>query len=304
MKRSRSLRSERVEKAAEAASARPRLELRDVSFSYGERERKLLRGISASLVGGRLFCLLGANGAGKSTLFKLILGLLSPSSGGIFLDGRALTDYTERERARKMAYIPQEEGSLFMFKTEDVILTGAYPHLGAWEHPSSDDRRRVFDLMEKMDILNLAARPYPLLSGGERQLVRIARALYQDANILIMDEPSTGLDYGYQMRVLERARSLADEGYLVLFSAHNPMHAEWFADEIYLLRDGHLEEPTGEGSSFSAELLSEVYRYPLVRRCVEGEECRSLLLPECRPRQRRCGEARAERREREEQGGR
>ncbi|MDO5732425.1 MAG: ABC transporter ATP-binding protein [Eubacteriales bacterium] len=247
------------------------VEIKNLSFSY--KDRPVLRKLSLQLESGRLYCLLGNNGAGKTTLFKLMLALLPPPSGTIFFAGRDLADFSTQERARQIAYIPQEERANFRYRAEEIVLMGRAPRLGLLRQPKSSDLRQVAAVMAKLRIGHLAGRYYPELSGGERQLLRIARALLQDSPFLIMDEPCTGLDYGHQMRMLETAKQLAREGYLVLFSSHNPQQAELFADEILLLRDGQMQS-----SQNDCELLSEIYNYPLKRYPIEGKY--SALLPD------------------------
>jgi iron complex transport system ATP-binding protein len=175
---------------------------------------------------------LGPNGVGKSTLFKCILSLLRSYSGDILLDGVSTRSLTERQIARSIAYIPQAHGPVFPYSVLDVVLMGAAGSHRFFALPRSEDEQYALAQLEALGIADMADRDYSLLSGGERQLVLIARALAQRAQILVMDEPTANLDYGNQVRVMEHITNLSRRGYGVLLSTHNPEHAffwSWMA---------------------------------------------------------------------------
>ena len=199
------------------------IELKNVSFSYGVVPT--LHDVSFSVRQGALVAVLGPNGAGKSTLFRCILRLLKPSAGTIRLCGEDTAAIDRRRLAKLAAYIPQSSTPVFNYTVEDAVLMGTTGALSALQAPSRSERERCARALEQLGISDLAQRGIAQLSGGERQLALIARALVQDARVLIMDEPTANLDYGNQRRVMQQVRALADGGYTILLSTHNPEHA-------------------------------------------------------------------------------
>lgn len=208
----------------------------DVSFSYGGR--KVLDSVSFTLERGTLLSVLGPNGVGKSTLFRCVLGLLRKFSGTITLDGDSVRGMGAKELARRIAYIPQTHYPAFHYTVSDMVLMGTTPRLSPFSPPGRGEEETAREAMRRVGIEELAGRYFTKLSGGERQLVLIARALAQRTNLLIMDEPTASLDYGNQIRVLSRIRALADEGYAVIQSTHNPEQAFLFSHEILAMKDG------------------------------------------------------------------
>lgn len=210
-----------------------------LAFSW--RRRPVLDGISFCLQPGEVVALLGANGAGKSTLLRLLLGLLQPDAGTVSLAGRPLGSWRQRDIARQLAYVPQVHVTPFPYSVREVVLLGRLPASGLFRSPSRDDHACAEQALAHLGIAHLAARPYSEISGGERQLALIARALAQGARLLVMDEPATGLDYGHQLRLLDRLGALAAEGYGVLMTTHHPDHALQAAHRVLLLRHGRIE---------------------------------------------------------------
>ena len=199
------------------------LEIHQLSFSYGSTE--VLHSLSFSLGAGELICLVGPNGVGKSTLFKCILGILRSYSGEILLTGRSLRTLGETEIARSIAYIPQTHVPVYGFSVFQVVLMGACSAKGLFAQPSPRDEQTALHALKSLELQHLAERNYAELSGGERQLVLIARALAQGARLLVMDEPTANLDYGNQVRIMEHVAGLTAKGYSVLLSTHHPEHA-------------------------------------------------------------------------------
>lgn len=237
------------------------LSVRDLTFRY--RQDPVLSRLSFKSPGGRVVGVLGANGAGKSTLFKLILGLLPLQSGEIEVNGVRLSDLSVRQRAREMAYIPQAQTGDFQFTVPEIVLMGTTASFGVFSQPGKKERERSDRAMRLLKIEHFRNRRFDQLSGGEQQLVLIARAVAQEAPILIMDEPTASLDYGNQIRVLEQIRNLADQGYLVLFSTHNPQHVFLYADDVLLIsgQTAYAYGPPDE--VLSESLLSHVYGIPI-----------------------------------------
>lgn len=233
------------------------LEIRNLKFAYGDH--KVLKDISFEAREGEMLCILGPNGAGKSTMFRCILGLLRGYEGEILIDGSEVSDLPARERASRMAYIPQTSKQVFSYTALDMVLMGASSTLSAWRAPGARERKKALAALERLGILELAGRLYTNLSGGEQQLVLIARAIAQGAKTLIMDEPTSSLDYGNQMRVEQQLKSLADEGYLIVQSTHNPEQTYMFADRIIAIKDGTIISAGRPGDIMDEELIRELY---------------------------------------------
>lgn len=233
------------------------LKVHEVAFSYGDRP--VLDGLSFSVPRGRILSLLGPNGCGKSTLLKIMLGLLRPRSGTVSLDGREVNSLTVEQRARKMAYVPQAHALSFPYRVIDVVLLGRLAHQSFFEVYSPEDRKLANAALQRVGIEHLAARSYTQISGGERQLALIARALAQGAEILIMDEPVNGLDYGNQLRLLQEIRTLSDEGYTVVKSTHFPDHAFLSSDEVVLMYQGTILAQGSPEEAMTTERLRLLY---------------------------------------------
>lgn len=240
-----------------AANATEYLEARAVHFRRGARV--ILDDITIRLHTGEIVALLGANGAGKSTLFRILLGFLKPERGEIRLDGKLLADFSRRTLAQRIAYVPQAHVAPFPYKVHDVVLLGRLAETGIFRTPQAADHRAVAEVLERLTITHLSARRYTEISGGERQLTLIARALAQGANILVMDEPMTGLDYGYQVRLLQHLVDLARSGRAILLSTHNPEHAVQAASRIAVLRDGAIMADGPPAQIITPSLIRALY---------------------------------------------
>ncbi len=216
----------------------------NIGFNYGKRE--VLKGVSLELREGEILSLLGPNGTGKSTLIKLILGLLKPKFGAAYVQEKQVDKYTAKELAKTIAYVPQSSNVAFAFSALDVVLMGRISRQSWFSNPSQEDKDAAIWAMERLGIAHLANRAFPTMSGGEKQLTLIARALSQEAKVLVMDEPVSGLDYGNQLRLLETILSLSNEGYAFLKSTHFPEHAMIVGGRTIAIRDGIV---IGEGDS-------------------------------------------------------
>jgi iron complex transport system ATP-binding protein len=219
----------------------------------------LLNGLSFELRGGTTLCLLGPNGCGKTTLLRCILGLEKLAGGRVLIDGVDVGAMGPGWRAKHMAYVPQVSASAFPLTVFDVVLMGRSAHLRFMADPGQRDHAAARDALARLDILHLQARMYPQLSGGERQLVLLARALAQQAQLLVMDEPCTGLDLGHQVQVLRAMRSLAADGYAVLLSTHLPEHAFALQASVALLAQGSLRGPAPAADLLTATELTRLY---------------------------------------------
>ncbi len=244
------------------------LELRDLACGYGRR--KVLSHVDLTVAAGENLCLLGPNGVGKTTLFRTILGAIAPMGGEILIDDKSLGGQSRRQRARLMAYVPQAHTAPFPFHVIDVVLTGRTAHIPLTSAPSEHDEQVAHAALERMDIADLADRPYTELSGGERQLVLIARALAQEPRVLIMDEPSSHLDFGNQARLLALIRCLVHESDLaVLMSSHFPNHAFACATRVGLVKNGRLVALGTPVDVLTEATLEDIYGIPV--RILEGD---------------------------------
>lgn len=242
------------------------IQVRDVEFSYGKQE--VLKGISFCMEKGEFVCVLGANGCGKTTLLKSILAFLTPQHGQVLLYGKDIHQMDERERARKIAYIPQYHTPPFPFTVRDVVLMGRTPHLSRICRPTEKDCWIADESMERLGIAHYANKSYTALSGGQRQMVVIARALAQQPDLLIMDEPTASLDFGNQYLVLAQVKKLAREGMGVLMVTHNPDHAFYCADRIIAMEDGKILSMGDAGKVINEAVMKAVYHMPVKVRSV------------------------------------
>jgi iron complex transport system ATP-binding protein len=196
--------------------------------------------ISFLLLSGETLSLLGPNGSGKTTLFKSLLRLIEPIGGTVRVDGQDISGWPRAEIARCFGYVPQAGGGTFPFTVREMVLMGRTAHLSTFASPGPKDWEAAEEALQRLGIASLAERPYPQLSGGERQLSLIARALAQEPRFLILDEPTASLDFGNQVRVLQQIRQLADSGIGIVLSTHHPDQAFVLGGRALLLRDGRL----------------------------------------------------------------
>ncbi len=213
-----------------------RLEARALSFGYPERP--VGRDATITVEPGEILCLLGPNGCGKTTLFKTLLGLLPAQGGEVRIGGALLSGLKRPDIARRIGYVPQAQGVAFPYTALDLVLMGRVAHRGVFSGPTTDDRERALGALSALGITDLGQRDVTTLSGGQRQLVMIARAVAQAAPLIVMDEPTASLDFGNQVVVLRQIKRLAESGTGVILSTHDPDHAFAIADRVILMRDG------------------------------------------------------------------
>ncbi len=242
---------------------RPALEGRGLTFAHPGARRAAVRDVSASVRPGRLLAVVGPNGAGKTTLLRLLAGALSPQRGEARLDGRPLGELGDRERARALAVVPQSESSPFPVTVRDMVAMGRYAHLGPWGRTAEHDRAVVERAMRRCAVGELADREVGQLSGGERQRARLARALAQGAPILLLDEPTAGLDLRYRMELFHLLRELCADGLAVLVVTHDLNLAARFADRLLLLDRGRATARGAPADVLAREVLEAVYEWPL-----------------------------------------
>jgi len=233
------------------------LKVQDLRCGYGKQE--IVHGTSFQVNPGEFVCIIGANGCGKTTLLKSVLGLLPPFAGEAWMGDNNIHKLTERERARLFAYIPQAHTPPFPFSTGDVVLMGRTPYLSSMALISNQDRKIAWDAMVTLGIEHLAQRTYTKLSGGQQQLILIARAMTQQPKLIIMDEPTASLDFGNQHIVLSRMRELVRSGMSVLMVTHDPHHAFYCADRVIVMHEGHIIADGDPDKVMTRECLQKIY---------------------------------------------
>lgn len=232
-------------------------------YRYPGARRDALRDVDLAVPRGGFYAVIGPNGCGKTTLLRLLLGALGPAAGQIAYDNRPLDDWRRRALARRIGVVTQSEEIVFPISVRELVAMGRYPHLGPWRGEGAADRSAVGAAMARCDVAEFASRPVHTLSGGERQRARLARALAQEPDTLVLDEPTASLDIAHEMGIFELLRGLADSGTTVVMVTHNLNVAARYADRLLLLDQGR---PVAEGPPdhvFSASTLRAVYRWPV-----------------------------------------
>ncbi len=271
------------ELAAEAAhadrvSGQMLLDVRDLAFAYPGRPNTLVD-VTFTVAPGELITLLGPNGAGKSTMLNCIMNLLSPQQGTVRLDGVLVTDMTHKDIAKKVAYVPQTSGVTFGYTVFDYVLMGRTPFLKMYAAPSAEDRAKTQAALERLGIADLSTRLFNELSGGQRQLIDVARAIVQEPELILFDEPTSALDYGNQIKVLKMVKELSDEGYAIVMTTHNPDHPILLNSSVCILgRDGILKKGTVD-EIMTEETLEGIYQSELIIRHVEDAKRRVCITP-------------------------
>lgn len=238
-----------------------KLEVKNLTFGY-DPERLIIDDVSFTLEGSGIFCILGQNGTGKSTLLKCLIGE-EKAGGQILLDGKDYSYYSERETARKIAYLPQNHVPTFPFRVLDVVMMGRSAHMRYFASPGEAEEKMALENLKFLGIEHLKDKPYTNISGGERQLVLIAAALTQQPEFLIMDEPTSHLDFGNTQRFLDLVFKLHEEGIGILMTTHFPDQALYLDSETLVLHDGHLTHTGKALDVIREDTMSELYGLPV-----------------------------------------
>jgi len=233
------------------------LQVDHLYFSYGNHS--VLKGVSFEVPDQGFVSLLGPNGAGKSTLFRCMLGLLPAQQGTVRIHGKDIKSMTPVELSRTVAYIPQSHNPVYNFSVFDMVLMGTTSQLPRYAVPGKAQHQLAEEAMERMGVAHLRDRGCVNISGGERQLALIARAMVQQAKILVMDEPSANLDYGNKMRVMQTVKRLSKEGYTVFQSTHDPDQAYLYSDQILALYQGAVLADGTPKDVMTDKLISKLY---------------------------------------------
>lgn len=235
-----------------------KLEIKNVSCGYDKKV--IIDKISFEMGTGDILCILGPNGVGKTTLFKTILGFLDIIDGQVLLDGEDISTWGRKDFAKAIGYVPQSHTPPFPYKVLDVVVMGRTAHLSAFSSPSKIDYDIAEKILESLGIAYLKDLIYTEISGGERQLILIARALVQEPKILIMDEPTSNLDYGNQVRVLKHIKKLARRDIGIIMTSHFPDHAFMASTKILAInRESKYTIGTPE-EVVTSELLEDIYK--------------------------------------------
>lgn len=233
------------------------LEVWALSGGYGRKE--IINNISFNLNTGEILCILGPNGCGKTTLFKLILGFLPKTKGEIIIEGQNIKEWNKQKLAHEVAYIPQAHTPAFDYRVIDMVLLGRSTHISPLSTPSKNDYNMAIKFLCLLNIKHLAEKQYTKISGGERQLVLIARALCQQAKILILDEPSANLDYANQQLVAGTITNLAQSNYTIILSTHSPEQPFQLAGKVLLMKNGRKIGFGAPKEILTSEKIKQVY---------------------------------------------
>lgn len=250
----------------------PAIDIRHVTFRYAVAGTPALDAVTAAIPAGSITAILGPNGSGKSTLMHVLLGLLQPESGAVHVSGRAQHGFSRRELSQIMGLVPQDEHVTFELSVFEYALLGRAPYLNLLSLPREEDRAVARAALQSVGIASLAHRPVTSLSGGEKQLATVARALTQAPEVLLLDEPTSHLDLANARRVLGVMRSLRGEGRTILWTTHDPNAATAIASDVLLMRNGRVVAHGPVAEVMTSTLLSATYDVPVQVVDVDGRK--------------------------------
>ena len=245
------------------------LEVENLAYHY-HNSSAIFHDISFGLEQGEVLSILGTNGAGKSTLLNCLGNLYTPSAGEIRLDGKPMNRLPLTQVSRLIGYVPQIHYPVYAYSVRNFVVMGRTPYISTFSKPRKEDYEKADQALHKLQISHLAEKAYTEISGGERQQVTIARVLAQNPKVILLDEPTAHLDYGNQIRTVQLIRELADEGYAVIMTTHNPDHVLMLGGKVGVLdRDGRMEFGDAE-TILTEQRLSQLYQVKLRLVQVEG----------------------------------
>lgn len=254
----------------------PKLTLSNVEFCYAQGAA-VLNSLSLDIVPASITAVLGPNGAGKTTLLNTVLGFLKPQSGAVLLDGVNISQYSRSQLSRLIGLVPQAEHIPFNFTVLEYILLGRTPYMGIFSMPQEKDHQVAESMLDLLHIAHIKQRPITELSGGEQQLVLLARALAQQPKILLLDEPTTHLDLGNTVVILNALKDLARRNVTVIFTTHDPQAAIYCADQVVLMKQGHVLSAGRLQEILTSAQLSQLYGVQISVQQVAGRPV--VLLP-------------------------
>lgn len=233
------------------------LSLENAKFSYGKRE--IFHDLNLNLYPGDVYCILGSNGCGKTTLLRCLNGALKLEKGRILLSNKDISSFEINQLAQKVGIVFQEHSAPFPYSVLEVVTMGRAPYLGFFDRPSKKDSEIAVEKLEVVGISHLRNKSYTQISGGERQLVLIARTLTQEPDIILLDEPTSHLDFKNQILVLRIVNKLAKDGLAVIMSSHFPNHALLFSSRVSLMANGQFIATGKPEETISEENLENTY---------------------------------------------
>ena len=239
------------------------LQLQDICFTYSGSRQSVLDGLTLTIQEGQPLAILGPNGSGKTTLLHLILGWLKPNQGSLQLNGKRFGEYSRRELGQLLALVPQNEPVSFEFSALDYVLFGRAPYLAPLEQPSAKDQSIALAALEKVGLSTLAKRSITAMSGGEKQLLLIARALTQQSQTILLDEPTSHLDLGNKARLTNLLRELASEGHNLIFTTHEPDFALALSERTLMMQKGQILFDGQTSAVINSEALTHLYGSPV-----------------------------------------
>lgn len=229
------------------------------NVNCGYRNHTVIKNISFELKSGEVLCLLGPNGVGKTTFFKTLLGLNKMQQGEILLDNKDIRNISTRELAKKIAYVPQAHNSSFSFNVFEVVLMGRTVYSKYFNSPSKEDEKIALECLEELDINHLINKSYTQLSGGEQQMVLIARALAQKADFLVMDEPTSNLDFGNQIKIINQIRKLSKKNKGIIMTTHSPEHVFLCGTKVLVFNNKEMIKVGVPEEVVTERLLKDIY---------------------------------------------
>lgn len=236
----------------------PMLEVRDLHFDYGNAP--ILKGVSFEVNEGELCGLFGPNGCGKTTLFKCCLNFLKSHRGSIHMDGRNVKDLRVEDMAKIVAYVPQEHKPPFPYLAREVVLMGRTPRLNGLFGISREDKMKATEALDLLGLTELADYPYNQLSGGQRQMILMARAIAQETPLMFLDEPTSALDFSNQIRIWRTMRLVAVRGVTILACSHDPNHVSWFCDKVVVMKDNRILKEGSPQGVITEDTMDEIYQ--------------------------------------------
>ena len=252
--------------------------MKNVTCGYGGVD--VLNNINLSFKTGEFWCVLGANGIGKTTLFKTLLGFIDQKAGEIFVDQCNMRKIKPKEIARYISYVPQAKSYSLQYTVLDTVLMGRASHINQFSPPSENDYAVAMNMLKKLGVERLSDCLYSELSGGEQQIVLIARALAQEAKFIVMDEPASNLDYENQKRILDVMKALINKDVGVIMSSHSPDHALYCAADVVLIKKDKSILQGGAASIITSENLKEGYGVDVG--IIQGEDSNGRPIKACR----------------------
>ena len=239
------------------------LEIKNLDFYY--QTTKILNNINFKAKKGEFISMLGANGSGKTTFLQCIQGLLAPKAGKILIDGENIIQLSKKEIAQKISVVPQENKNVFAYEVLDMVVMGINPWLSFAEDPSQADYQKAEKILEHLGVAELKRKNFNQISGGERQLVLIARALMQQTDILLLDEPNSHLDFKNVHLMMEIMRDLSFENKTVITALHDPNLAYKYSDRVIILKEGNILAAGAVEKVMTAANLSSAYDFNIQR---------------------------------------